>query len=831
MTKIFNSKRTFWMSALLPFCEAFEQSKESNLSKMGLVFQYLSSVESDVDELSSLANDCQLKRFLYHIYDLIVSGEFPAPSHGIIDPVYVQILQHLTILSQANPELCDKIAEIAPFNALPRVLFANHIKNDKIEDPQPSHLLSSVRFIAAISFSHKINVTSTTSLHTLFVALFSMLNNSQLAAFACTAISGLAHNCPSANAFIKSLPSFMTLRQELACLLSSSDHSVVLAALSCLTCLFPCREDTETLMRAAIHGIVSPPPYPLSTVLATWSVRDLANKASISTDATKKIFTALLNSCGTRALSITTLINELYSMGFDIPKFLVTEKLLVPVLNYFVHSAHDFVTAAGCNFLREIFSMNDNLSFGPVDEIFAFALSVVVASNITGALLRLESLLILLRMMMRQDNVTDYVTKLLLANEDPIFIAFQRQIERNHSFASANFFIFLTSCFKVAPNWNKKVARIVAETQFTALLVHVLTHSETRTTVADAVFAINLIIQGVPSTLRQNALVDTITSGFLYMNKSIQDEICAAKETLESSILTMKKKSADLDEQREKCKNEVNEAKKEHERLRQTIKEHEDVIQELQTQVGGTSAYINAKVVKIAGLKKKVDEQTKENVALHERVEALMGEITRLKEEIAERKGEAKEMSNDMQRIKEENLDRQRLENELKMANQVNEEQRQSIIKIMGDIDTEKQHRREAESALYETSKKLTEMTAKYHENDRQTVEAIDQIKRFEALLARKTERLTATEDINRQLREEIERLEERLQASIKSEREAKSTAEELRARVDQLENQMREHETLYNFIHRVTEKVVAQDYVDDTALETDSEDISITLQ
>ena len=120
----------------------------------------------------------------------------------------------------------------------------------------------------------------------------------------------------------------------------------------------------------------------LALTLATWSVRDLANKASISASATKKIVNALFNNCGMSALSITMLLNELLTMGFDIPKFLVEEKLLVPVLNYFVHSAHDFVTAAGCNFLREMFSMNDSFSFGPVDEIFAFALSVVASPNV-----------------------------------------------------------------------------------------------------------------------------------------------------------------------------------------------------------------------------------------------------------------------------------------------------------------------------------------------------------------------------------------------------------------------------------------------------------------
>ena len=228
------------MSSLLPFCEAFEQNPSDNLSKMGLVFQYFTSVESEIDEISHLSNDVELKRFLYHIFAIIVGGNFPAPSHGIVDPIYTQILQHLTILAQSNPDLCDKIAEIAPFNTLPKILFGNHIINDRIADPQPSHLLSSVRFVAAISCSHKISFTSTTSLHILFVSLFSMLSTPQLSSFACTAISGLAHNCPSANAFLKSLPSFMTLRQELACLLSSNDHSVVLSALSCLTCLFPC---------------------------------------------------------------------------------------------------------------------------------------------------------------------------------------------------------------------------------------------------------------------------------------------------------------------------------------------------------------------------------------------------------------------------------------------------------------------------------------------------------------------------------------------------------------------------------------------------------------
>ncbi|EAY00506.1 hypothetical protein TVAG_317910 [Trichomonas vaginalis G3] len=127
------------------------------------------------------------------------------------------------------------------------------------------------------------------------------------------------------------------------------------------------------------------------------------------------------------ALSITVLLNELLAMSFDIPKFLVKEKLLVPVFNYFVHSAHDFVTAAGYNFLCEMFLMNDSFSFGPVDEIFAFALSVVASSNVSASLLRLESLLIMLRMMMRQKKQLEYIKKLLLTYEDQIFVAFQRK--------------------------------------------------------------------------------------------------------------------------------------------------------------------------------------------------------------------------------------------------------------------------------------------------------------------------------------------------------------------------------------------------------------------
>ena len=114
-------------------------------------------------------------------------------------------------------------------------------------------------------------------------------------------------------------------------------------------------------------------------------------------------------------------------------------------------------------------------------------------------------------------------------------------------------------------------------------------------------------------------------------------------------------------------------------------------------------------------------------------------------------------------------------------------------------------------------------MTTKYHENDKQSIEALDQIKRFELLIQKKTERLASTEEVNRQLRGEISEIEGRLETSLAKLKEVRKENEKLRVRINELETTHREHETLYQFIHKVTEKAVTQE-VSESTINSDSE-------
>ena len=810
------------MSSLLPFCQAFEENPGNKISKMGLVFQFLQNAETDADELSHLASDDQLKRFLFHIFSVIVENQFPSPSDGVIQPEILQILQHLTILAQNHPDLCDAIAEIAPFDKLPAIFFEKNIENDKIKDPQPSHLLSSLRFIAAISCSHNLNISSTQSLHILFVALFSLLEVQQLSCVSATAISGLAHNSSTALAFIKSLPNFLSLRAELASLLSSDDHSIVISSLSCLTCLFPCRDDTETLMKAAVHCIVSPPPYPLATTLATWAIRDLISKTPITGTLMKKVINALFKSTGMRALNIISLLDELQTIGYDLCTFFVNEKLLSPFLDFTVKSFHDFVSVAATHLLHDMFVLHEDLKFDDVDDVFSFALGIVASpKTISFSLLKVESLLLMLRLMLR--SINEEMLNLLKASEQELFMSFQRHIERSNSFVAVNYFMFLITSMKNIPEWSTKLQQIVAESQFTALLVHVLTHAENRTVIQDSVYSLYAIMNGNDISKDPHSLFDTIVSGFCFMNKKFKGDVSVLRDTLESSIKAVKKQSAELEETKIQCKKEVTDRENDILELKEKIKEIEDINASLTYQVQGSGAIVGKKVAKVFKLKQQIAEQNKENGILHEKIEHLSEKINELTTSLSANSNKLHDLNIIEDKAKETATQNASLKNELQSAQNTIEDLRTTVKTLSENLESYKQEKREVEKILCDTTAKLNDMTTKYHDNDKQTIEALDQIKRFESLIQKRTERLTATEGVNRQLRAEIQDLEKKLDESLASAKEYRKQKERIEARLIELENAHREHETLYQFIHKVTEKAAAQE-VSESTMNSDSD-------
>ena len=122
-------------------CQTFDDQKQNREMCDAVIAQFMRLAGTDPESLSAMATDPMLVRFLKIAFSTVTREQFPAPSEGIIPPVYLQILQFLTTLGYNNPDLLSAIAAAAPLDQLPDVFFGRNITNDRIVDPQSSHLL------------------------------------------------------------------------------------------------------------------------------------------------------------------------------------------------------------------------------------------------------------------------------------------------------------------------------------------------------------------------------------------------------------------------------------------------------------------------------------------------------------------------------------------------------------------------------------------------------------------------------------------------------------------------------------------------------------------
>ena len=123
-------------SRLAVICQTFEDQKQNIEMCDSVISQFIRSSGTDSENLSALAIDPLLNRFLRICFKIVTREQFPSPSEGIIPPIYIQILQFLTTLAYKNPDLLSAIAATAPMDDLPSIFFGRNITKDRIVDPQ-----------------------------------------------------------------------------------------------------------------------------------------------------------------------------------------------------------------------------------------------------------------------------------------------------------------------------------------------------------------------------------------------------------------------------------------------------------------------------------------------------------------------------------------------------------------------------------------------------------------------------------------------------------------------------------------------------------------------
>ena len=370
-----------------PLCKAFEDHKQNIQVFDSVLTQFIRTTQLEPKILSELAIDPSLTRFIQIAFIVIMRDQLPSPTEGIVPPLIIQTLQFLSMLAFNHPDLQSAIATNAPLDELPNVLFGSNFKNDKIVDPQSSHLLTPLRFLYSISASHSLHISSTSALHILFSSLFSLFNVEGLSSYAAAILSGFVHNCPSASSYVKSLPNFPALKAELVSLLSANDHNIVIASMSCLSALFQAGSDAPTLAQLAYHGINKPPSIPFSAALCCWTILDLIQICSLTPNHVAQIVSSIIQSTGMRSFHLLSMLNEFHRIGINCLNVLLQKQLIVPLIAFIIKCPYDYVSVVGTQYIQTLFEgeNNENVPLGPdLGSVFTAALQIVIIGDATS---------------------------------------------------------------------------------------------------------------------------------------------------------------------------------------------------------------------------------------------------------------------------------------------------------------------------------------------------------------------------------------------------------------------------------------------------------------
>ncbi|KAK8866655.1 hypothetical protein M9Y10_009621 [Tritrichomonas musculus] len=796
-----------------PLCKAFEDQKQNIQVFDSVLTQFIRSTQPDPKTLSELAIDPFLTRFIQISFIVVTRDQLPSPTEGVVPPIIIQTLQFLSMLAFNHPDLQSIVASNAPLDELPNIFFGKTFKNDKIVDPQSSHLLTPLRFLYSISASHSLRISSTSALHILFSSLFSLFDVEALSAYATAIVSGFVHNCPSASSYVKSLPNFPALKTELVSLLAANDHNIVIASMSCLSALFQAGSDAPTLAQLAYHGITKPPSIPFSAALCCWTILDLIQQCSLMPNHVAQIVTSILDSDGMRSFHLLSLLNEFHRIGINCLNTLLQKQLIIPLISFLIKTPYDYVSVVGTQYIQTLFEgeNNENVPLGPdLGSVFTAALQIVIIGETScSTLLKVESMLLLLRIMLRCEESRSKLLKILTTNQNNILVGFQRHIEANHSFVALNYFLFIYSIICFQKQWSSQLLHIIVESQFCALLVHVLTHSSSRTILKDAVYAVFIISNGLNSTSSKpqgSPLIDPLVSGFLVMNKeNIKEKQTTIDkyETINCNMIrNYQKVQIEKDEKMKEVQN-LSLIKTQSDKL---IKTQEDNLHQANLDIQQLQNDLRNKTKKYKLLKANYLQATQDIAQMKVEIQHRDEKINELEKNIEILKTKLHAFKDIESKYNDESSKRNNLITQTDQLRIDLENARKDIELWTSTANNEKKGRSLAEEKLLKASTQLSDVTIKLHEQEIVASECEKQSQRFEALLKKKTDRLTAAEDSNRQLREQVDEFQQQFAECAKVIKQQKKSIKQLTLKVTELENSNRDHTTLYEFIHKITE-------------------------
>jgi peptidoglycan hydrolase CwlO-like protein len=363
-----------------------------------------------------------------------------------------------------------------------------------------------------------------------------------------------------------------TTKQKLAALLPSTDPCVVVASLAATSLLYSLAADTETAVSAALKFLSEESPFPLTTQLSVWTVLALAPRVKLEERDLENVLCIPLSATGMRLYYVFGLLIQFVDLRYHFG----TQDQMKVLCHAIIQCEASYAAVAGCNFLYSIAETNPSLLVR-IDQTGHFVKRALNRLFTTTDPEIVETLLVVMMILIDSSGIAERTVPLLIEYEESLFMNFLRHVENSEAFLAVAFLSFLVRCSREIPKWLQRVKRILVESQFPALLVHVLSSSLNRRAVSDALRAVQFFVNECdpPPALRNSFFFDAAVSGFLVINQNNRDRIGAVEIQLEQE----KRDFAILQQQLELEKTELKREKidlqaeldRERERLRSQV--------------------------------------------------------------------------------------------------------------------------------------------------------------------------------------------------------------------------------------------------------------------
>ena len=546
-------------SDLSAICASLAKTNQNPKFYDDLILQFISSVQTDPQTLGHFENDPSFSQFISGIFTCILRLPIPKTLTGQGMMKIQQILDFLIKISLSNPHLLKIIAEIAPLEDLVTKLFRETAFDRKQKVNANPKLLIFVKFIAILASEPKIKMGSSETFSLLFTVCEAFFNTDDVSEWALSIIAGFIKNCASGAAFVKSQPKFGKLKTIFASLLSSKNVSVVLTALANLVLLFPSQIAPQVSIQTAINALGNSDKFPLTTKISTWIIYELHDTYSLSTNELWSLLSSAIAG-GPQSYYLYLLMSELPETFPHIIDVIASMNCLFLIINSLLETQYSFNAVTGCTFLNNVFRNGEAIVFSnEVKEPFLNALKVLVAPSKYIETDKKEAAAILLRFLVRSRDSTVYVIPLLKEYQDKLFFEFQRQVQNNNAFLSVQMFLFMFDVSHFIGEWHQILARVVLDSQFPALIVHVMNESMNRQALEDALIAMQIVTGGLKddTTPQRNVLFDTIVEGHLFSNKHSHDVSDKANTQLETVIEGLLTQINELEVEKDCCAREL----------------------------------------------------------------------------------------------------------------------------------------------------------------------------------------------------------------------------------------------------------------------------------